>query len=128
MREIMQSRLDAKAMKERVQAEAAQQEKLQFNRILAVQRAAEELELTKEHESLQRRLAHNEDIRRQITDNDESRQRTRQEFLEEGSKIRYAKTLQVKRLETIKQRKLAELQRAGVPEKYLAELQQKKMG
>ena len=122
------------------------------------------------------------------------RQRNRQEFLEEGAKIRYGKTLevpppnysccyacsasttlavtpvprqpqnlnptstlnpepytpkptpqtpnpklptpnpkpltlnQVKRLESIKQRKLAELQRAGVPEKYLAELQNKKMG
>lgn len=48
--------------------------------------------------------------------------------VEEGSKIRHAKDLEMRRLETIKQRKLAELQRAGVPEKYLAELHQKKMG
>jgi hypothetical protein len=48
--------------------------------------------------------------------------------VEEGSKIRHAKELENRRLEAIKQRKLAELQRAGVPEKYLAELQNKKVG
>jgi len=128
LKDIMGSREDSKKMKERVQAEAAQQEKQQFVRILGVQKAAEDAESAKEDASLRRRIAHNEDIRRQITDNEELRQRNRQEFLEEGAKIRYGKTLEVKRLESIKQRKLAELQRAGVPEKYLAELQNKKMG
>ena len=42
-------------------------------------------------------------------------------------KIRYANDLEKKRLQAIKQRKMAELQRSGVPEKYLSELSQKKM-
>mmetsp|Transcript_33908 Transcript_33908/g.69989 ORF Transcript_33908/g.69989 Transcript_33908/m.69989 type:complete len:516 (+) Transcript_33908:130-1677(+) len=128
LKDIMISREEQKKQKERVQAEAAQSEKQQFERILAVQRAAENAELQKEASSQNRRLVHNEDIRRQIADNEEKRMRQRQEFLEEGSKIRYQKQLEVKRLESIKQRKLAELQRAGVPEKYLAELQNKKLG
>ena len=125
--DIMKSRSDAAKMREKVQAEAAQSEKTQFERILKVQKAAASAENDRELADKQRRLAHNEDIRKQIADNDESRQRNRQEFLEEGQKIRYAKTLEKKRLDAIKQRKLAELQRAGVPEKYLSELNQKKM-
>uniref|UniRef100_A0A6U4MPD9 Cilia- and flagella-associated protein 45 n=1 Tax=Hemiselmis andersenii TaxID=464988 RepID=A0A6U4MPD9_HEMAN len=127
MADIMQSRVDQKRSKEVVQAEAAQMEKQQFERILAVQRAAEESEQAKEYAAHQRRINHNEEIRLQISENDEKRSRARQEFLEEGSKIRHAKELETRRLETIKQRKLAELQRAGVPEKYLAELQNKKI-
>lgn len=126
--DIMVSREEMKKNKEMVQAEAAQAEKMQFERILKVQKAAASAENERELADKQRRLAHNEDIRKQIADNDESRQRNRQEFLEEGQKIRFAKTLEHKRLAAIKQRKMAELQRAGVPEKYLAELSQKKMG
>jgi hypothetical protein len=127
LKEIMISREKMKKDKEKMQAEAAQAEKLQFERILAVQKAAQTAENDRELADQQRRLAHNEDIRRQIADKEESRQRNRQEFLEEGQKIRFSKGLESKRLEAIKQRKLAELQRAGVPEKYLAELNQKKM-
>merc|ERR1719231_187954 len=123
----MMSREEAKKMKEKVQAEAAQAEKSQFESILKVQKAAASAENERELADKQRRLAHNEDIRKQISNNDESRQRNRQEFLEEGQKIRYAKTLEKKRLEAIKQRKLAELQRSGVPEKYLSELSGKNM-
>lgn len=125
--DIMVSREQAKKQKEKVQAEAAQSEKQQFQSILKVQKASAQAENERELADKQRRLAHNEDIRKQIADNDESRQRSRQEFLEEGQKIRFAKNLEKKRLDAIKQRKLAELQRAGVPEKYLSELNQKKM-
>jgi hypothetical protein len=128
LQEIIHSREEQRIQRELVQAEAAQMEKQQFERILAVQRTAEALEREKELRDKDRRLAHNEDIRRQIAENDEARQRSRQEFLEEGMKIRHAKQMETRRLEAIKQRKLAELQRNGVPEKYLAELRQKKTG
>lgn len=127
LKEIMVSREQAKKMKEKMTAEAAQSEKQQFERILKVQKAAASSENDRELADQHRRLTHNEDIRKQIADKTESVQRNRQEFLEEGQKIRFAKTLEKKRLDAIKQRKLAELQRAGVPEKYLAELNQKKM-
>jgi len=123
----MVSREQAKKMKEKMTAEAAQSEKQQFERILKVQKAAASSENDRELADQHRRLNHNQDIRKQIADKTESVQRNRQEFLEEGQKIRFAKTLEKKRLDSIKQRKLAELQRAGVPEKYLAELNQKKM-
>ena len=47
--------------------------------------------------------------------------------VEEGSKIRHANSIEARRLETIKQRKLEELAASGVPEKYLAELAKKKI-
>merc|ERR1712100_421933 len=97
--DIMVSREEMKKNKEKVQAEAAQAEKLQFERILKVQKAAATAENERELADKQRRLAHNEDIRKQIADNDESRQRNRQEFLEEGQKIRYANDLEKKRLQ-----------------------------
>lgn len=128
LQDIMLSREEQKKQREQVQAEAAQSEKMQFERILAVQRAAENAEIAKESDAHQKRISHNEDIRRQIAENEEMRARRRQEFLEEGNKIRYQKQLEIKRLEAIKQRKIAELQRSGVPEKYLAELQNKKLG
>ena len=127
LKEVMESREQMKKDREKVHAEAAQAEKIQFHRILVVQKAAEAAEQERELADKQRRLAHNEDIRRQIADAEESRQRARQEFLEEGQKIRYSNDLEKKRLQAIKQRKMAELQRSGVPEKYLSELSQKKM-
>lgn len=127
LKEVMESREQMKKDREKVHAEAAQAEKIQFQRILVVQKAAEAAEQERELADKQRRLAHNEDIRRQIADAEESRQRARQEFLEEGQKIRYSNDLEKKRLQAIKQRKMAELQRSGVPEKYLSELSQKKM-
>ena len=82
MADIMQSRLDQKRAKDSVQAEAAQLEKQQFERILAVQRSAEEAEQNKEYAAHQRRIHHNEEIRMQISENDEKRSRARQEFRE----------------------------------------------
>ncbi len=125
LQELMLARDGAGA----VQAEAAQSEQLQFERILMVQRAAESAELQKEADADHKSLAHNEEIQRQISENEEQRaRRRRQEFLEEGAKMKYQKQLEIKRLEAIKQRKIAELQRSVVPEKYLAELQNKKLG
>jgi len=127
LKDIMASRGEQSKMQEKKQAEAAQSEKMQFERILKVQKAAASAENDRELADKQRRLAHNEDIRKQIADTEEGRQRNRQDFLEEGQKIRFAKTLETKRIDAIKMRKLAELQRAGVPEKYLSELNQKRM-
>eukprot|EP00960_Hanusia_phi_P041949 755234-Hanusia_phi.AAC.3 len=127
LKEIMESREEQKRTKERVQAEAAQAQKHQFEQILAVQKAAEHAELEKERLERQKRLEHNEFIRKQIAEIEEKKQRNRQEFLEEGSKIRIAKEIESRRLESIKQKKIMELRNSGVPEKYLAELTQKKL-
>lgn len=48
--------------------------------------------------------------------------------MEEGVKQRKAREMEVRRLELIKERKLAELRGQGVPEKYLSELARKKVG
>jgi len=67
-------------------------------------------------------------LQEQIATVQENRQRQRQEFLDEGAKVRYEVERERKRIEAIKQNKVNELRSAGVPEKYLAELSQAKGG
>jgi len=67
-------------------------------------------------------------VQHQIDMNNESKRKEREAFLEEGVKQRRAREMEVRRLELIKEKKLAELRAQGVPEKYLAELARKKVG
>ena len=64
-----------------------------------------------------------EELLAQIQANEERRRRERQSYLEEGARLRVAAEKEKSLLETIKARKLDELQHAGVPEKYRAELE-----
>ena len=125
--DIMDSRVQQKLEKEKRMHEAAQLEQEEFFRILDRQRQLDATERAKEETEKQRRLAHKEQILQQITELEEKRLKDRQEFLEEGSKMRFERELEKKRLEAIKQRKLHELKRAGVPNKYTIELANKKV-
>eukprot|EP00294_Goniomonas_avonlea_P002882 CAMPEP_0114556658 /NCGR_PEP_ID=MMETSP0114-20121206/9407_1 /TAXON_ID=31324 /ORGANISM="Goniomonas sp, Strain m" /LENGTH=531 /DNA_ID=CAMNT_0001741879 /DNA_START=109 /DNA_END=1704 /DNA_ORIENTATION=+ len=127
LNDIMESRVQQKSEKERRVAEAAQLEQEEFYRILDVQRQAEHTERTKESHDRERRLKHKGQILQQITDIEEKRRKERQEFLEEGNKLRHDRDLERRRLEAIKARKLQELHKAGVPDKYTIELAGKKI-
>eukprot|EP00292_Cryptomonas_paramecium_P033604 CAMPEP_0113680258 /NCGR_PEP_ID=MMETSP0038_2-20120614/11196_1 /TAXON_ID=2898 /ORGANISM="Cryptomonas paramecium" /LENGTH=510 /DNA_ID=CAMNT_0000598573 /DNA_START=67 /DNA_END=1599 /DNA_ORIENTATION=- /assembly_acc=CAM_ASM_000170 len=122
LEEIQRSRDEMKEQKQRVLLQAAQMEKEQFERILGVQKLAELKQREVENEQRAQKLAHKAKLQEQIAAQNESRQRQRQEFLDEGAKVRYEVERERKRIEAIKQNKVSELRQAGVPEKYLAEL------
>jgi len=121
--DILHSRKEMAAKKEQVLSQAAQMEKEQFQRILQVQREQELAEIDKERARAEENLRHNSGLRQQIAAKEEQRQRARQQFLEEGAQARHDVSQEHKRLEQIKTAKIVQLRKAGVPSKYLAELE-----
>ena len=63
----------------------------------------------------------------QIKSNEEKKKKERLEFLREGELLREKHQREIGVLEGIKNRKLAELEAAGVPVKYRAELARKRL-
>ena len=68
------------------------------------------------------RVRHTEEVIKQIQEIEEKRRQERREFLEEGERMRAQHAEQEARIAAIKDRKLSELQRVGIPAKYRAEL------
>lgn len=64
----------------------------------------------------------------QISANNEKRKLERALALEEGAKVATESEQYLAKVEAIKQKKLKELQEAGVPAKYCAELMKYKVG
>jgi len=103
-----------------------QQEKEEFDRILRVQREAEELEHQAKVKKSTAATAHMEELQAQILMNAEVRKKNRMDFLEEGVGQRAKMEGDRLKLEAIKSEKLSTLQRIGVPEKYTVDLASKK--
>jgi hypothetical protein len=105
--------------KERVLALQAMQEKEEFERILDAQkeliRAEEEEAKAKEHV---RRL-HAREIQEQIGQREQERQDERRAFFREGLQLDEEAAERRRRLDAIKQRKLEDLQQAGIDPKYV---------
>jgi hypothetical protein len=74
------------------------------------------------------RKHHKEEILNQISDNEECKRRERKEYLQEGERLREKHRQEAAKLNSIKSRKLKELEGDGVPSKYRAELERKKVG
>ena len=68
-----------------------------------------------------------EELLAQIHANEDKKKKERQEYLEEGQRIRDAAEKEKQLLLEIKQRKLGELETSGVPSKYRAELERMKI-
>jgi hypothetical protein len=68
-----------------------------------------------------------EELLAQIQANEEQRRKARQEYLEEGARLRHAQAMELQRLAEIKSKKLQELETAGVPSKYQTELERMKI-
>lgn len=68
-----------------------------------------------------------EELLAQIQANDERRKRERQAYLEDGARLREAAEKEKHLLVQVKERKLGELESAGVPSKYRAELEKMKV-
>lgn len=68
-----------------------------------------------------------EELLAQIQANEERRLKDKQDYLEEGSRLRQQSELEKQRLLQIKDMKLSQLETAGVPSKYRAELERMKI-
>ena len=73
------------------------------------------------------RYMHCDELRQQIAAREEKALQDRRTFLEEGNNIRREITAERAKLEKIKTRKIEELKKVGVPEKYWSELARKKI-
>merc|ERR1711937_1082707 len=125
--ELMEARKQQKAEKERRLAEQAKFERDEFERIIVVQMQQEDAEKQRQAEEKGMRKAHVEELRSQIAAREEKALQERRDFLEEGNVIRAQISSERKKLEKIKSRKIEELKKVGVPEKYWAELARKKI-
>ena len=115
------------AEKERRLAEQAKAERDEFDRIIEVQILQEDAEKMKQSNELKARMEHCEELRNQIAAREEKALQERRGQLEEGNFIRAQLAVERKKLEGIKDRKITELKKSGVPEKYWSELAKKKI-
>lgn len=113
--------------KERRMAEQARQERVEFTRIISTQKEEEmrEAQIDDEKDKILRQ--HANELRAQITGNEEVRKQERLDYLEEGRKVRQQLDEEKSRLDQIKKKKLTELQHLGISDKYTAELAKKKI-
>merc|ERR1719436_683701 len=126
-KELMMARQRQQAEKERRLGEQAKFERDEFGRIIEVQMQQEEAERQRQAEEKQMRIQHAKELRHQISGREEKAYQERRDFLEEGNAVRASIGNERKKLEKIKTRKIQELQKSGVPEKYWAELARKKI-
>ncbi|KAK6173521.1 hypothetical protein SNE40_016954 [Patella caerulea] len=103
----------------------AQRERAEFERVLQAQKELLEKEKLEEIELQKRRHVHADDIRNQIQTKEKQRIVERNLFFEEGIKLDVEARQRRLKLEEVKRRKLEELRSAGIPEKYLAQVERK---
>ncbi|GMH38916.1 hypothetical protein BSKO_06814 [Bryopsis sp. KO-2023] len=128
MLDLGKARAAQKAAKIRQLADMAGVEQREFHRVLEANRKKEDEELQQRATTVDANLKYKEELLAQMAANDHRRSKERQEQLEEGRQLLQATAKEKARLEAIKQKKLKELESAGVPGKYTAELQRKKVG
>jgi len=125
--ELAVARKRQTAEKERRLAEQAKAERDEFDRIIEVQILQEDAEKKKTADEKKTRYLHCDELRQQIAAREEKALQERRTFLEEGNHIRKEIAAERAKLEKIKQRKIDELKKSGVPEKYWSELARKKI-
>jgi alpha-L-arabinofuranosidase len=123
MQELARAREAQQNSKLQQRADMAYVEHEDFMRVLAVNRAKEQEEMTQTVTSMEINHKYKEELLAQIQVNEERRKKERQDYLEEGSRMRQQQELEKQRLLQIKQSKLSQLESMGVPSKYQAELE-----
>jgi flagellar biosynthesis GTPase FlhF len=109
-------------------AEQARAEKEEFDRIIAVQKGEEERERSTRTKETSHARANADSLRKQITEVEENRRKTRRDFLDEGNRLRAEKREREALVDTIRQQKVVELEGMSVPKQYRQELLKKKAG
>lgn len=111
--------------KEHFLAVQAQRERADFERVLRAQKELIEKEQREEAEMSKKRLRHRDEVLGQIREKEQGKIAERNAFFDEGIRLdEEARTRRVK-LDEVKQKKLGELRAAGIPEKYLAQVERK---
>jgi len=126
-KELNAARKQQQSEKERRLGEQAKFERDEFERIIEVQMQQEEAERQRQAEEKQMMTQHAQELRYQINAREEKSLQERRDFLEEGNVGRAQIGSERRKLEKIKTRKIDELKKTGVPEKYWAELARKKI-
>jgi len=125
--ELNEARRQQQAEKERRLGEQAKFERDEFERIIEVQMQQEEAERQRQAEEKQMLKQHATELRSQINAREEKALQERRDFLEEGNIVRATIGSERRKLEKIKARKIDELKKTGVPDKYWSELARKKI-
>lgn len=126
-REMTEAREEQARFKQARMADQAMKEREEYYRVLDWQRAQMEADQRKEREKAQKRMEHREALLNQIDEHENAKVEARQKFLEEGQILSAQLQNEHRRLQSLKSEKLTHLRRAGVPEKYRAELSKKKL-
>merc|ERR1719272_1886318 len=125
--ELNEARKQQQQEKERRLGEQAKFERDEFERIIEVQMQQEEAERTRQVEEKSMLNKHSKELRTQINHREEKALQERRDFLEEGNIVRASIGSERRKLEKIKNRKIDELKKTGVPDKYWSELAKKKI-
>ena len=125
--EILQAREEQKLLKMKRQADQAKHEQSEFYRVMREQQESIKHIKEEEEKVRVRNLQNKDELLRQIQKHKDDKARERREELEFGEKIRLRSKAELEILDAIKQRKLKELEKEGVPAKYQAELARKKL-
>jgi hypothetical protein len=126
-RDLEQARQSQFEEKERRMAEQAKHERDQYMHIIRAQKEDEMKEAMIDDEKRKILRSHADELRAQITQNDEVKKQDRLDYNEEGRKVRQELDDEKIRIAEIKGRKLGELKGLGISEKYTAELAKKKI-
>jgi len=127
MTEMEEARQTQFRERECLLAEQARQERDEFTRIITSQKEDAEKDRQIDDEKKNILKGHSQQLRSQITQNEELTKQDRLDYLEEGRKVRQNLESERKRLEEIKHSKLGELQTLGISNKYQADLSRKKI-
>lgn len=125
--ELFEARKLQSLEKERRLQEQAKQERDEFQRIIQTQKLERDLELKLEQERQDMVKGHAQQVKKQMSLNEEKRKQDKKTYLEEGKKIKDKLAAEKKLLEHIKEEKMSELKSQNVPAKYQAELAKKKI-
>ncbi|XP_041373036.1 cilia- and flagella-associated protein 45-like [Gigantopelta aegis] len=111
--------------KEHNLAVQAQRERAEFERVLRAQNELMEKEKREEETAACKRHHHADEVRAQIRQRERERILERNEFFEEGVRLDEEARLRRQKLDEVKSKKLQELRAAGIPEKYLSQVERK---
>ncbi|CAF4015242.1 unnamed protein product [Adineta steineri] len=111
--------------KEHHLATEAARERAEFERVLKAQLAQAEKDRNQQVERVTKRNKFANDLRDQIIRHEKQKVEERTAFFDEGARLDEQARLRRMRLDEIKTQKLNDLRRAGVPEKYCADIERK---
>ncbi|XP_060572410.1 cilia- and flagella-associated protein 45-like isoform X2 [Ruditapes philippinarum] len=122
---LIDARKNQMQQKEHYLAVQAQRERNEFERVLRAQKELVEKERREDIEARKKRLVHADDVRTQIREKEQVRISERNAFFEEGVKLDEEARQRRAKLEEVKKKKLEMLRHAGIPEKYLSQVERK---